>query len=165
MVSLHGFSILILLTQSNHKSALLFSCTRPFSGAYAHYIPLKRKCQTYVRIFLENSKIFFGVIHKPKENGRDGRKNAPNCYNESPTAARKRRSASGSARTPFRGGTFCRCVFFLFRSFGNGGLILPFERLCFGLFLGVSLSAAARSAPALVYDKLTPNCHLFLNVI
>ena len=34
----------------------------------------------------------------------------------------------------------------------------------FGLFLGVSLSAAARSAAALVYDKLTPNCHL-LNVI
>ena len=25
---------------------------------------------------------------------------------------------------------------------------------------GVSLSAAARSADALVYDKLTPNCHL-----
>ena len=24
---------------------------------------------------------------------------------------------------------------------------------------GVSLSAAARSADALVYDKLTPNCH------
>ena len=44
----------------------------------------------------------------------------------------KRRSASGSARTPFRGGPFCRCVFFLFRSFGNGGLILPFERLRFG---------------------------------
>ena len=30
MVSLHGFSILILLTQSNHKSALLFSCSAPF---------------------------------------------------------------------------------------------------------------------------------------
>ena len=42
---------------------------------------------------------------------------------------------------------------------------MPFERLRFGyavafrLFLGVSLSAAARSAAALVYDKLTPNCH------
>ena len=33
-------------------------------------------------------------------------------------------------------------------------------RVLFGLFLGVSLSAAARSAAALVYDKLTPNCHL-----
>ena len=32
-------------------------------------------------------------------------------------------------------------------------------RLHSGLFLGVSLSAAARSAAALVYDKLTPNCH------
>ena len=37
-------------------------------------------------------------------------------------------------------------------------------RLHSGLFLGVSLSAAARSAAALVYDKLTPNCHL-LNLI
>lgn len=46
----------------------------------------------------------------------------------------KRRSASGLARTPLRGGTFCRRVFFLFRSFGNGGLILPFERLRFGYF-------------------------------
>ena len=36
---------------------------------------------------------------------------------------------------------------------------LSFERLRSGLFLGVSLSAAARSAAALVYDKLTPNCH------
>jgi len=30
--------------------------------------------------------------------------------------------------------------------------------VAFRLFLGVSLSAAARSAAALVYDKLTPNC-------
>ena len=29
----------------------------------------------------------------------------------------------------------------------------------FSSILGVSLSAAARSAAALVYDKLTPNCH------
>ena len=35
-------------------------------------------------------------------------------------------------------------------------------RLHSGLFLGVSLSAAARSAAALVYDKLTPNCHPIL---
>ena len=41
-------------------------------------------------------------------------------------------------------------------------LFRPFERLRFGLFLGVSLSAAARSAAALVYDKLTPNCHPIL---
>ena len=37
-------------------------------------------------------------------------------------------------------------------------------RVLFGLFLGVSLSAAARSAAALVYDKLTPNCHLLNNL-
>ena len=41
---------------------------------------------------------------------------------------------------------------------------LSFERLRFGLFLGVSLSAAARSAAALVYDKLTPNCHPLFNI-
>lgn len=88
----------------------------------------------------------------------------PQHCNESPPAARKRRSASGSARMPFRGGHFCRCEFFLCRPFGNGGLSSSFVRLHSGLFLGVSLSAAARSAAALVYDKLTPNCHL-LNVI
>ena len=44
----------------------------------------------------------------------------------------KRRSASGSARTPFRGGLCCRGVFYLFCPFGNGGLSLPFERLRFG---------------------------------
>ena len=51
MVSLHGFSILILLTQSNHKSALLFSCTRPFSGAYGYYTTFFLKSKTYVHIF------------------------------------------------------------------------------------------------------------------
>ena len=34
-----------------------------------------------------------------------------------------RRSASGSARTPFRGGHFCRCVFFLFCPFGTAALL------------------------------------------
>ena len=63
MVSLHGFSIPILLTQSNLKSALLFSCTCPFSGACAYYIPFRRKSQTYVCAFLRKCKKFFGVIH------------------------------------------------------------------------------------------------------
>lgn len=36
----------------------------------------------------------------------------------------------------------------------------PFARFAFRANSGVSLSAAARSAAALVYDKLTPNCHL-----
>ena len=166
MVSLHGFSILILLTQSNHKSALLFSCTRPFSGAYGYYTTFFLKSQTYVRILSRKIKKFFRVMHNTE--GKRAERRIKTCRSPA-TKARpprgKRRSASGSARTPFRGGPFCRCVFFLFRSFGIGGLILPFERLRFGLFLGVSLSAAARSAAALVYDKLTPNCHPFLNVI
>ena len=59
MVSLHGFSILILLTQSNHKSALLFSCTRPFSGACGYYTTFSPKSQTYVHIFLRKIKKFF----------------------------------------------------------------------------------------------------------
>ena len=60
-------------------------------------------------------------------------------------AIRKRVSADAFSRR-----AFLSLRVFLFR---------PFERLRFGLFLGVSLSAAARSAAALVYDKLTPNCH------
>ena len=59
-------------------------------------------------------------------------------------AIRKRVSADAFSRR-----AFLSLRVFLFR---------PFERLRFGLFLGVSLSAAARSAAALVYDKLTPNC-------
>ena len=114
--------------------------------------------------FLRKIKKFFGVMHNTERKRAERR--IKTCRNPA-TKARpprgKRRSASGSARTPFRGGPFCRCVFFLFRSFGNGGLSLPFARLRFGLFLGVSLSAAARSAAALVYDKLTPNCHLLFN--
>ena len=95
----------------------------------------------------------------PKEKGRDNKqKHAAALQRKPARREEKRRSASGSARTPFRGGPFCRCVFFLFSSFGNGGF-LPFVRMHSGLFLGVSLSAAARSAAALVYDKLTPNCH------
>ena len=59
----------------------------------------------------------------------------------------------------FAAGISAAACFFLLRPFGNGGLSSSFER--FGFFqLGVSLSAAARSADALVYDKLTPNCHL-----
>ena len=97
--------------------------------------------------FQEKLKNFSELCTIPKGKGRNNNQNTPQHYNESPPAARKRRSASGSARTPFRGGPFCRCVFFLV------------SLVSFRLILGVSLSAAARSAAALVYDKLTPNCH------
>ena len=73
-------------------------------------------------------------------------------------AIRKRVSADAFSRR-----AFLSLRVFLFRSFGNGGLSSSFVQLHSGLFLGVSLSAAARSAAALVYDKLTPNCHLLLN--
>ena len=73
-------------------------------------------------------------------------------------AIRKRVSADAFSRR-----AFLSLRVLLFRPFENGGFALPFERLRFGLFLGVSLSAAARSAAALVYDKLTPNCHLLFN--
>ena len=59
----------------------------------------------------------------------------------------------------FRGGLCCNDMFLLLYPFGYGGLSLQVERLWFSQFSGVSLSAAARSADALVYDKLTPNCH------
>ena len=60
----------------------------------------------------------------------------------------------------FRDGFCCNGVFFLFRLFENGGLSLPVRPVVVQSVSGVSLSAAARSADALVYDKLTPNCHL-----
>ena len=167
MVSLLGFSVLILLTQSNHKSALLFSCTKPLFRCICLLYTLKEKKSNICSyIFRKNQENFSELSTIRKRNGAEHRTKTSRSFTTKARPPReKRRSASGSARTPFRGGSFCLCVFFLFCPLGNGGLILPFERLRFGLFLGVSLSAAARSAAALVYDKLTPNCHLFLNVI
>ena len=40
---------------------------------------------------------------------------------------------------------------------------MPFVLILFSLILGVSLSAAARSADALVYDKLTRDCGITKN--
>ena len=118
--------------QSIHKSALLFSCTRPFSGACAYYIPSKRKSQTDVRIFPRKIKNFFQSYPQYRRR-RGGITNK--TYRSFTTKARppreKRRSASGSARTPFRGGPFFRCEFFVCRPLGNGDLSLPFERLHF----------------------------------
>ena len=79
----------------------------------------------------------------------------PQLHNESSPAARKKAIRKRVSADAFSRRAFLSLRVFLFR---------PFERLRFGLFLGVSLSAAARSAATLVYDKLTPNCHL-LNLI
>ncbi len=124
MVSLHGFSILILLTQSNHKSALLFSCTRPFSGAYGYYTTFFLKSQTYVHIFLRKIKKFFGVIHNTE--GKRAERRIKTCRSPA-TKARP-------PRTPFRGGHFSRCVFFLLPPVWVRRFCLPFVRLRFGLF-------------------------------
>ena len=74
----------------------------------------------------------------------------PQLCNESPPAARKKGIRKRLSADAFSRRAFLSLRVFLFR---------PFERLRFGRFLGVSLSAAARSAAALVYGKLTPNCH------
>ena len=122
MVSLHGFSILILLTQSIHKSALLFSCTRPFSGACGYYTLYKRKSQTYVHIFLRKVKQFFGVIHKPKEKERDNRQNYAVTLQQKPA----RRDEKGDPQAGQRGRLFAagfavRAFFLCFaRLFGKG---------------------------------------------
>ena len=55
-------NLFFYLTQSNHKSALLFSCTCPFSGACAYYITFFQKSQTYVRIFFKKNRKNFSEL-------------------------------------------------------------------------------------------------------
>ena len=156
MVSLHGFSIPILLTQSNLKSALLFSCTSPFSGACVYYIPFRRKSQTYVCVFLRKCKKIFRSYPQFKSEKQESMP----LYNENPHAAMtKGAPQAGQRGRLFRGGLCCNDVFLLLYPFGFGGLSLPVRPVVVQSVSGVSLSAAARSADALVYDKLTPNCH------
>ena len=69
MVSLHGFSILILLTQSNHIKLSYSVVPSPFSGAYGYYTTFFLKSQTYVHIFFKKNKKFFEVIHNTEEEG------------------------------------------------------------------------------------------------
>ena len=102
MVSLHGFSILILLTQSNHKSALLFSCTRPFSGACGYYTTFFPKSQTYVRIFLRKIINFFGLIHNTEEEGRDTKQKHAAALQRKPA----RRDEKGDPQAGQRGRLF-----------------------------------------------------------
>ena len=89
----------------------------------------------------------------------------PQPCNESPPAAREKGDPQAGQRGRlFAAGLSVAARFFLFRPFGNGGLIVVCA-VAFRLFLGVGLSAAARSAAALVYDKLTPNCHPSIKVV
>ena len=63
--------------------------------------------------FQEKLKNFSELCTIPKGKGRDNKqKHAAALQRKPARRERKRRSASGSARTPFRGGPFCRCVFF-----------------------------------------------------
>ena len=114
MVSLHGFSILILLTQSNHKSALLFSCTKPlFRCMRVLYNLFSKKSNICSYILGKIKKIFRSYPQYGRGTGRNiEQKQAAALQRKPARRERKRRSASGSARTPFRGGPFCRCVFF-----------------------------------------------------
>ena len=160
MVSLHGFSILILLTQSNHKSALLFSCTCPFSGACGYYTTFFLKSQTYVHIFSRKIKNFSEISTIPKGKGRDTKQKYAAALQRKPA----RREEKGDPQAGQRGRLFAAglsaaACFSCFARLGTAVLCTVCAGVCFGLFLGVSLSAAARSAAALVYDKLTPNCH------
>lgn len=71
---------------------------------------------------------------------------------------KKRRSASGSARTPFPRRGILSLRRFSLTSARKRRFYCVVCGGRFALKRGVSLSAAARSAAALVYDKLTPNC-------
>ena len=95
-----------------------------------------------------------------RENHGQGIKTGVQRFNESPPAARRKGDPQAAQRGRlFRGGAFCRCSD-LVALFPETAILLHcLRRLVFELKRGVSLSAAARSAAALVYDKLTPNCH------
>ena len=102
MVSLHGFSILILLTQSIHKSALLFSCTSPFSGAYGYYTIFFLKSQTYVCIISRKTRKIFQVIHNAKGESRAKNKNRRATFQRKPA----RREEKGDPQAGQRGRLF-----------------------------------------------------------
>lgn len=112
------------LTQSIHKSALLFSCTSPFSGACAYYIPSKRKSQTYVRIFSRKIKIFSELSTIPKGRSGTANKTMPQLYNERPPAAKKK-----AIRKRVSADAFSRRAFLSLRVF----LVLPVWKRRFGL--------------------------------
>ena len=110
-------------------------------------------CQTFVCDFLGNLK---KILSYPQFKGAKRELH----YDESPHAAMtKGAPQAGQRGRLFRGGLCCNDVFLLLCPFGFGGLSLPVRPVVVQSVSGVSLSAAARSADALVYDKLTPNCH------
>ena len=143
MVSLHGFSILILLTQSNHKSALLFSCTGPFSGACGYYTTFFLKSQTYVRIFLRKIKKFFRRYPQYRRERGGITTKTSRSFTTKARPPRKGDPQAGQRGRLFAAGISVAACFF----------VPPVRAVAFRLISGVSLSAAARSPAALVYDK------------
>ena len=125
----------------------------------------ERKNQTYIRIFLRKTQKFFRSYSQCKGEVREKNENRRATFQRKlARREKKRRSASGSARTPFPRRGILSLLGFSCPFPGNGDFAALFavlhclRRLVFELKCGVSLPAAARSAAALVYDKLTPNC-------
>ena len=87
------------------------------------------------------------------------------CNERLPAAREKGDPQAGQRGRLFAAGLSVAACFSCSARLETAVLSSSFERLRFGLFLGVSLSAAARSAAALVYDKLTPNCHPSIKVV
>ena len=129
MVSLHGFSILILLTQSNHKSALLFSCTRPFSGACGYYTTFFLKSQTYVHIFLRKIENFSGLSTIRKRKKLDYKqKHAATLQRKPGRREKKGDPQAGQRGRLFAAGFAVRAIFLCFaRLFGNACFSMLYE--------------------------------------
>ena len=117
MVSLHGFSIPILLNQIINQ--LSYSVVPAPFQVHIRIIHHKTDiCQTFVCGFLGNLKKFLSY---PQFRGT---KREPH-YDESPHAAMtKGAPQAGQRGRLFRGGFLWHCGF-LCRSFRNGGLNLP----------------------------------------
>ena len=125
---------------------LLYTLSKKLSNVCSH-------------IFRKNQKNF-GVIHNTEEErGEIINKTLSQPYTESPHAAREKGDPQAGQRGRlFAAGLSVAAYFFLCRPFGTAVLLCRLSG-CVSVVLGVSLSAAARSAAALVKDKLTPNCH------
>ena len=87
------------------------------------------------------------------------------CNESLPAAREKGDPQAGQRGRLFAAGFAVGACFSCFARLGTAVLFTVCAG-CFSVcFLGVSLSAAARSAAALVYDKLTPNCHTSIKVV
>ena len=93
-------------------------------------------------------------MHKPKGKGRNIEQKQAAALQRKPS----RREKKGDPQAGQRGRLFAAGLS-VAACFSCSARLETAGAVAFRLILGVSLSAAARSAAALVYDKLTPNCH------